>query len=215
MGSNPPPPEITAFLTPEFTECYWEPTIVPRDGGVGYSPEANDVWSLGVMLYNLITAKYLWARPTMRDPVYASFHYDSNFWRKRASLSLETVALLNSIFVPERGRISLYSLRQAVEQMETFYMPQRDLLSVGRKVQEPARRHGPWTRLLREVCAASVERREENHAVLWGDRERRTSGRIAQPEHHKLYPPPAAHTPADIYAATCGMYIWTDYVKTK
>jgi len=202
-------------LTPEFTECYWKQTADTRDGGTGYSSEANDVWSLGVMLYNLITADNLWARPTVHDPVYSDFFYNPDFWRKRAPLSLETVALLDYIFYPpEKERISLYRLKQAVERIKTFYMSQRDLVSASRKVQESARRHGPWTRPSREVYATSVERREESCAVLWDARERRTSGRIAQPEHDRLYPSSAAHTPVNTpHAASYGKYIWTDYVR--
>ena len=154
-----------SHLTAEFTEC-WEQTDDPHRGGTGYSSAANDVWSLGIMLYNLATADSLWARPTMRNPDYASFKRDPNFWRKRAPLSLEVTTLLDTIFVCEQDRISLYRLKQAVERMETFYMSSTDILSSGRRVQESARRHGPWTpRESREGYLALDERREVHRGI--------------------------------------------------
>jgi len=163
------------------------------------------VWSLGVMLYNLIAAGSLWACPTMRDPVYASFYYGSDFWRRRAPLSLETVALLESIFVPEKERITLDHLRQAIKQMETFYCMSR----------RGERRYGPWTRLSREVYAASVERREvHRRATLWDVGERRIYEQLAQSGHGKPDLPSVAHAPVDLpCAASYGMYVRYGYVE--
>jgi len=159
------------------------------------------------MLYNLVTADTLWWCPTKRDRVYASYH-GSDFWRNRAPLSLATVALLDSIFVPEKDRISLDHLRQAVRQMETFYPSQRDL------VQESTRRYGRWARLSREVCAASDERREvHRRATLWDARERRIHEQFAQSGHGKPYIPSVAYTPVDLpYAASYGMYVRSGYM---
>ena len=123
------------------------------------------MWSLGVMLYNLITADTLWVRPMMRDPVYASMTRDPNFWRRRAPLSLEAAALLNTIITPEEGRTSLDNLRQAVGQMETLYMSWRDFVSADRRVQELGRKHGPWTHLSPKEYAALVGRKEGYHGT--------------------------------------------------
>ena len=184
------------------------------------------MWSLGVMLYNLITADSLWARPMMRDPVYASFSRDPRFWHKRVPLSLRTMALLDAIFVRERERISLHHLRQVVEQMETFYMSPAEIVSADRRVQESARRHGPWTCPPREVLAERREvhrgigasgshskpdrvgaggwRGKENPALLGDVGQRRTDGRIGQTGYGK-----PSSTSVDLpHIEAYGIYLW-------
>lgn len=94
----------------------------------------------------------------MQDSVYASFCRDPDFWRKRAPLSHETMALLGAIFVGEQDRISLCRLKQTVEQIVSFYMPVKDIVSAGRRARKSARRHGSLTRLPPEEYTALVGR---------------------------------------------------------
>ncbi|KAI3627288.1 Serine/threonine protein kinase [Malassezia furfur] len=89
-------------------------------GGLGnrishYNTAANDVWSLGVILINLICGRNPWKQATMKDEIFREYVRDPDYLLKILPISPETNAVLKRIFTlrPEL-RCSIRDLRRWV-----------------------------------------------------------------------------------------------------
>ncbi|KAJ3205023.1 hypothetical protein HK099_000953 [Clydaea vesicula] len=51
------------------------------DSTTGYSTEKNDVWSLGVILINLLSRKNPWCEPSPSDPMYQEYLLELKDWK--------------------------------------------------------------------------------------------------------------------------------------
>ena len=80
-----------------------------------YNTAANDVWSLGVILINLICGRNPWKQATLDDEIFKEFVKDNDYIMKILPISQETNTVLKHIFTlqPET-RCSLRSLRRRV-----------------------------------------------------------------------------------------------------
>jgi serine/threonine protein kinase len=85
---------------------------------VGYSPAANDIWSMGVILVNLLTGRDLWDEATLTDPNYSAFIKNQNFFKDEFNLSDDYYNLLLKIFqVNPSERITLAEMKKLVTSM--------------------------------------------------------------------------------------------------
>ena len=80
-----------------------------------YASEPNDVWSLGVILVNLICGRNPWKRAAMDDSTFRAFMRNRNFLQSILPISEGLNAILQRIFeVDPKQRISLGELRQLI-----------------------------------------------------------------------------------------------------
>ncbi|KAI9315080.1 kinase-like domain-containing protein, partial [Dichotomocladium elegans] len=90
----------------------------------GYSTRQNDVWSLGVILVNLVVGRNPWHQATLKDTAFAIYCRKPNqafFKHILPSISDALADLLVRIFTLDPGRrISLPELRVRVTVMESF-----------------------------------------------------------------------------------------------
>ena len=88
-----------------------------------YSPQANDVWSLGIVLLNLATGRNPWKSATASDPTFQAYLHDpATFLPSVLPISrAANELLLRMLEVNWRTRITLAEVRRAVKIMDTFY----------------------------------------------------------------------------------------------
>ncbi|KAJ1552513.1 hypothetical protein HK405_011053, partial [Cladochytrium tenue] len=89
---------------------------------VGYSPPANDVWALGVILINLLFGKNPWFEAHKSDAIFNAYcHHNPNILRQQFNLSPQFDAVLRRAFEldPVR-RCSVADLKQMVDATTVF-----------------------------------------------------------------------------------------------
>lgn len=80
-----------------------------------YNTAANDVWSLGVILINLICGRNPWKQASTQDETFREYLKDPDFIKKVLPISEETNAVLKRIFTfRSESRCSIRSLRRWV-----------------------------------------------------------------------------------------------------
>ncbi|KAK3705472.1 Serine/threonine protein kinase [Vermiconidia calcicola] len=98
----------TFYMSPECQQSNPKPFAC-------YASEPNDIWSLGVILVNLICGRNPWKRAAMEDSTFRAFMRDRNFLQSILPISDGLNRILQRIFeVDPRHRIGLQELRQAV-----------------------------------------------------------------------------------------------------
>lgn len=134
------------MLTP-YPECYRDKRSTSAKHP--YSPEANDIWSLGVLFLDLACGDRVWDTPCNTDARYQRFSTDpSAFLRAEYPLNDRTLHLLLCILSPESRRISLGALREEISSIDDFYLSDYDIATAATQVQKNAMRYGPWTKFL-------------------------------------------------------------------
>ncbi|KAG7091314.1 hypothetical protein E1B28_010359 [Marasmius oreades] len=87
-----------------------------------YSPRQNDVWSLGIILINLITSRNPWNLAVSKDQHFASFLENGNYLRDLLPISDEVHHILTRIFeLNPLRRISIPALRRAMLDVKSFH----------------------------------------------------------------------------------------------
>ncbi|KAI0322843.1 kinase-like domain-containing protein, partial [Amylostereum chailletii] len=87
-----------------------------------YSPPYNDIWSLGIILLNLITGRNPWKSASASDPTFQAYLQDpTNFLPSVLPISEEVNdILLQTLDVNWRSRITLAELRHAIKGVRSF-----------------------------------------------------------------------------------------------
>ena len=92
--------------------------------GEGYSPEMNDVWSLGIILINLLTGKNPWVEPRLTDinfSLYLSEQQAISTLKSQFKLSHELAMVLSRVFSPDRyRRLNLSSFAEAIGEVKNL-----------------------------------------------------------------------------------------------
>lgn len=92
-----------------------------------YSPRYSDIWSLGVVMLNLITDCLPWAKPSCEDHAFGHFLEEPDYFRDNFAISEEVDDVLQQIFrLNPTLRITLPDLRSAVLDIERFYDDSHD-----------------------------------------------------------------------------------------
>ncbi|RXW22095.1 hypothetical protein EST38_g3768 [Candolleomyces aberdarensis] len=88
-----------------------------------YSPVANDVWSLGIILVNMVTGRNPWKSATKEDPVYQNYlQAPLTFFSSVLPVSNPLNNLLVRVLNPEwKARMSLHDFKHAIQDISTFY----------------------------------------------------------------------------------------------
>ncbi|TPX47806.1 hypothetical protein SeMB42_g01061 [Synchytrium endobioticum] len=101
---------------------YMAPECLGINNSRGYCTAANDVWSMGVILINLLFGKNPWHEASATDPIFGPYISRApEILREQFNLSHEFDSLLRRVFTLDaRKRITLKELRRAVAQCNTF-----------------------------------------------------------------------------------------------
>ncbi|KAJ3498625.1 hypothetical protein NMY22_g19587 [Coprinellus aureogranulatus] len=88
-----------------------------------YSPMANDVWSLGIILLNIVTGRNPWKAATKDDAVYQNYLQNpSNFFSAVLPVSRPLNNILVQVLNPDwKQRMTLPEFRSAIMDLSTFY----------------------------------------------------------------------------------------------
>ncbi|KAJ2935069.1 hypothetical protein H1R20_g2075, partial [Candolleomyces eurysporus] len=88
-----------------------------------YSPVANDVWSLGIILVNMVTGRNPWKSATKEDPVYQNYiQAPLTFFSSVLPVSNPLNNLLVRVLNPDwKARMSLHDFKHAIQDISTFY----------------------------------------------------------------------------------------------
>ncbi|KAJ3378972.1 hypothetical protein HDU92_007004, partial [Lobulomyces angularis] len=90
-----------------------------------YSSALNDVWSMGILLINLLFGKNPWHEASEKDQIYNTYiTTNPRILRKQFNLSLEGESLFSKIFETSlKKRISLTELKTLIQNIPTFIQP--------------------------------------------------------------------------------------------
>ncbi|KAH9917171.1 kinase-like domain-containing protein [Fomitopsis serialis] len=105
-----------------------------------YSPLFNDIWSLGIILLNLITGRNPWKSAAADDCTFQAYLRDPlHFLPTVLPISEEVnMLLVRTLEVDWRRRITLREMRSAIKGVENFYSP--DVLFEDSMARCPGRR---------------------------------------------------------------------------
>eukprot|EP00914_Ancora_sagittata_P018240 GHVO01036059.1.p1 GENE.GHVO01036059.1~~GHVO01036059.1.p1 ORF type:complete len:554 (-),score=23.27 GHVO01036059.1:71-1591(-) len=117
------------------SRAYMSPECIGKEtNNVVYSALHNDIWSLGVILVNLVTRHNPWSYAHSSDPCFDAFLLDSNSIRNALPISDALHSILKRILhLDPMARISIPFLRNEILAVKTFYAP-----SVSVVVSSPA-----------------------------------------------------------------------------
>ena len=88
-----------------------------------YSTSHADIWSLGIILLNLITARSPWTKALTTEQTYNDFLTRPEVLRELLPLSDGAAAIIISLLDPvPTERLSLTALREAIIGLYTFFM---------------------------------------------------------------------------------------------
>lgn len=121
----------TFYIAPE---CLGE-----WDNARCYTTQTADVWSLGVILVNLVCGRNPWRCASPTDESFTAFLADPTFLRRILPISNECLDILTQIFTPKpEDRITLDRLRVLVNDIVSFTEDVRCTKASARPVIRPA-----------------------------------------------------------------------------
>lgn len=153
------------------TQYYISPeSIAGQEHAAGpYSPAQNDVWSLGVVMLNMLTGLCAWSTASMNDDHFRRYlDPNSNHLRSMLPISREADVLLRrALCVNPWRRISLAQLKKDIMGVKTFFMTDVEIaLAPHRVAQSAAAQQTPWVPqpAEREVEVQRDEVKEDSHS---------------------------------------------------
>jgi serine/threonine protein kinase len=103
-----------------------------------YDTQRSDIWSLGVILVNLVCGRNPWRIASTSDESFTSFLADPTFLRRILPISDECLFVLAQIFtIDPNARISLTKLRRSVLEVKSFFMGEEELRAAHNAAQAP------------------------------------------------------------------------------
>lgn len=114
----------TFYIAPE---CIGEAS----PGRKSYPTKPGDIWSLGVILVNLVCGRNPWRIASRSDESFSAFCKDPAFLRRILPLSTECLSILQGIFcIDPARRVDLHTLRKQIRRIKTFSMSESELRAV-------------------------------------------------------------------------------------
>lgn len=114
-----------------------------------YNTCVSDVWSLGIILVNMITGRSPWSRAAHDDECYCTYLEDPNFFRNMLPVSRSAARVLRRVLADDPlERIDLPSLRRLVEEVDTFFMSEEDVAASSDPVQAAWMAYRPHEKII-------------------------------------------------------------------
>ncbi|KAG2367285.1 kinase-like domain-containing protein [Suillus spraguei] len=145
-------------LSQEFgvgSSYYMSPECISREMKYPhYSPLHTDIWSLGIILVNMVSGRNPWRFATPSDEGFLGYLYNVDFLREVLPISRPFNEILKRIFrLQPLSRITLPELREEILKLDTFYMSDAELRDASDNAREAAqddyyRRAAPLTGLI-------------------------------------------------------------------
>ncbi|TBU41179.1 kinase-like protein [Dichomitus squalens] len=122
------------------TAAYMSPECIGHLSGFRpYYTALSDIWSLGVILVNMISGRNPWEKATLDDPCFIQFIENPDFLFDMLPISEGANDILRHIFVLNPlGRPSLQDLRMAILELDTFWRYDDELSVVEEYIRAPA-----------------------------------------------------------------------------
>lgn len=158
---------------------------------MAYSTSHSDIWSLGVILINIITARSPWAKAIPTNVSYGEFLVNPEMLREQLPLSEGAAAIIISLFNQSpTERLTLTSLREAIIGLDTFFMSDEEIALSGncvRFVADSFASKAKWRALERgrpDISPCMVRTRFKNKKMLM------SGGGITNMDPPVFRPPP-------------------------
>lgn len=102
-----------------------------------YDTQKSDIWSLGVILVNLVCGRNPWRIASTSDESFAAFLADPTFLRRILPISDDCLYVLARIFTIDADvRVTLAELRKDVLAVKSFFMGEDELRAVHAAAQK-------------------------------------------------------------------------------
>ncbi|EIW68536.1 hypothetical protein TREMEDRAFT_31801, partial [Tremella mesenterica DSM 1558] len=102
-----------------------------------YPTKQGDIWSLGIILINLVCGRNPWRIASPNDESFQSYLDDHQFLKKILPLSEECFKVLEKVFVVDPlKRITLLDLREEILKIERFGMTEKEVVEAHLKAQQ-------------------------------------------------------------------------------
>ncbi|TFY83948.1 hypothetical protein EWM64_g73 [Hericium alpestre] len=123
---------------------YMSPECIGKEFSVGaFSTRHNDIWSLAVILVNIVTGRNPWRIAMKQDDCFSGFMRNPDYLLTMLPISREFNDLLCQIFLLNPlDRLSLPEFRREVRRMPTFFMAEKDLSRASHFVRSAAQQYG-------------------------------------------------------------------------
>lgn len=105
-----------------------------------HSPEKSDIWSLGVLILNILTGLTSWERATLDDPRFLNYLINPNALREVHPISLGAASIIKRLLaINPDARMTLPELREAIVKLDTFFLTDAELSVASPALQKAAR----------------------------------------------------------------------------
>ncbi|KAI0067568.1 kinase-like protein [Artomyces pyxidatus] len=137
------------------SRLYMAPETIGEDFRLdSFAPRHSDVWALGIVLVNMVTARSPWHVASRIDSLYGQFITNPDVLRANLPISRDLCALLADIFDENPyTRISLQELRIEVLQMDSFFMSDAELPTASLCARQAAATYRPRQSFFRPKAA--------------------------------------------------------------
>ncbi|PWN87140.1 kinase-like protein [Acaromyces ingoldii] len=131
-----------------------------------YDTAANDVWSLGVILVNLICGRNPWKQATMSDETFREYLRNPDFLLDILPISKQTNSILKRVFtVREEWRCSIDELKSMVMSVKSFTASNAEQGDRQRIARHAAIRQRDEAQKARQAALAARREAEARHGI--------------------------------------------------